>query len=308
MRYYYFNPKSKEYYFPKGFENYSLFATFYRPYKLTAKFLWWIWKSVPLFRYLFSTDQPEKFLPIQQINGFVTSTSVMAFNLGTSGIERKITVLGVDAITNEEFFIKYATTEITCLNVMNEGVILNQLSHLLFVPILKQKIDKENDYSLIITSVLKGEKMIYQPINEKLLNILFVLSEQNVTTNRVFLSDKINCFAHGDFCVWNILVDSGEYKLFDWELAGIYPLGFDLFTYIFQYEFLVKETEHIMALLDKNSLIINKYFNHFNVEHWMVYLYEFAKLKHRIESDKNDLKLVEYYFRLREFAFASKMN
>ncbi|MFT3752807.1 MAG: hypothetical protein QM800_07980 [Paludibacter sp.] len=129
MRYYYFNPISRQYYFPEGFQKYPLFATFYQPYKVIAKLLLKIWRLSTLFRYVFSTNHPEKVLPIRQINQYVPENSIMAFNLGSSGVEKKITVLGLDPATNESFFIKYATTEITCDNVYNEGLILQQITH-----------------------------------------------------------------------------------------------------------------------------------------------------------------------------------
>src|ERR1035437_9073954 len=122
MRYYYFNPISKKCYFPEGFQKYPLFKTLYHPYKKSAKLMWKVWQNSSLFRYLFSTSEPEKFLPLDPINQYVSTGSILAFNLGTVGVEQKITVLGVDTQTNDAFFIKYATSEIACKNVFNEGV------------------------------------------------------------------------------------------------------------------------------------------------------------------------------------------
>ncbi|ADQ80464.1 hypothetical protein Palpr_2329 [Paludibacter propionicigenes WB4] len=302
MRYYYFNPFSRAYYFPKGFKNYSLFTTFYKPYKLSARLMWQIWQISSFVRYLFSTSHPEEILPLEQIGQFVTPSSILAFNFGTDGIEKKTTVLGVDTITNDTFFIKYATKETACKNVFNEGVVLQQIKHLSFVPTLQLIVNMEHEFTLIKTTVLSGEKMKHEPINEEMLTILFTLADQQVESNRIYDSNLRSCFAHGDFCPWNILIYEGAIKLFDWELAGQYLLGYDLFTYVFQYEFIVKEKMRFELILKENSDIIQRYFHHFEIDNWIPYLQEFSKLRHRLESDKNDIQLIEYYLRLKDFS------
>lgn len=302
MRYYYFNPFSKQYYFPEDFQKYPLFATFYQPYKVSAKLMLMVWQTFSIFRYLFSTKHPKEILPLEQIGQFVSPTSILAFNLGSEGIEKKITVLGVDTTTNHTFFIKYATKEVACKNVLNEGIVLQQITHLSFVPKLQLNVNIENEFTLIITSVLNGERVKYKPITEQMLTILFTLSNQQVESSRIYNSNLLCCFAHGDFCPWNMLTYEENIKLFDWEFSGHYPLGYDLFTYIFQFEFIVKKKMRFDLLLRENSDAIQQYFNHFEIDNWMPYLHEFAKLKHRLESEKNDIELIEYYLRLKEFA------
>lgn len=301
MRYYYFNPFSKQYYFPEGFQKYALFATFYQPYKPTARLLLKIWRFSSLFRYMFSTNEPDKVLPLEQISKFVPENSVMAFNLGSAGVEKKLTVLGFDPSTNESFFIKYASTEITCGNVYNEGVILEQITHLSFVPKLKFKVREEGQFALIMTSVLSGGRVNYLRMDEKIMAILFSLSNQQVKNGRLYGSDLRTCFAHGDFCPWNMLDNQGRISVFDWELAGMYPLGYDLFTCIFQYECLICKNEKFDLIITQNSEIILEYFRHFDINNWIPYLREFAVLKHKMESDKNDKVLISYYLRLKEF-------
>ena len=300
MRYYYFNPFSKQYYFPEGFQKYPLFATFYQPYKMCAKIMLNVWQSSTLFLYIFSTKRPEKILPLEQIGQFVPPNSILAFNLGSAGVEKKISILGIDPSTNETFFIKYANKKVACNNVYNEGLILQQITHLSFVPKLHLKVNLENQYTLIKTSVLDGERINFLHLNEQILTILFTLSNQQVKSNRIYNSSLKSCFAHGDFCPWNMLTYQGNINVFDWELAGVYPLGYDLFTYIFQYECLVKENVRFDIIVKENSEIIQKYFKHFNIDYWIPYLREFSNLKHKLESDKNDKVLIDYYFRLKE--------
>jgi hypothetical protein len=302
MRYYYFDPFRRQYYFPEEFQKYPLFISFYKPYKLIARITWYIWWNIPIIRYLGTTIHAEKHLPLNQITPFVPTGSVLAFNMGSEGDENKITVLGIDPTTNETFFIKYATNKIACLNVFNEGVILEQLSHLKFVPVLKLKTKVYNDFTLIITSVLQGEKIKNQSLNSQILGILFQLSEQKVKSYHNFTSGLLTCFAHGDFCPWNLLSFEGNINVFDWELAGNYHIGYDLFTFIFQYEFLINEKVRFEYILNENSDMIQQYFNHFNIDNWMVYLHEFAKLKYEFESEKNDKELMDYYLQLMQFA------
>ena len=302
MRYYYFNPINKQCYFPEGFHKYPFFKTFYQPYKKSAKLMWKVWLNSSLFRYLFSTNEPEKFLPLDPINQYVSQGSILAFNLGTVGVEQKITVLGVDTQTNDTFFIKYATSEIACKNVFNEGVVLQQISDLLFVPKLQLNVNIETEFTLIKTTVLHGDKMNYQPVDEQILEILYTLSSQKVVSGRNYETDLQSCFAHGDFCLWNMLKKNGNIELFDWELAGQYPIGYDLFLYIFQFEFLVNETMRFEQMLFENSDVIQRYFNHFRIVDWLPYLREFADLKLRLESEKRNDDLIESYLQLKEYA------
>ena len=302
MRYFYFNPFTKQYYFPEGFQKYPLFTSFYKPYKMIARITWLIWRNSSLLRYLSTTIHPENYLPFEQIKQFVPSDSILAFNLGSTGIENKITILGVVPTTNETFFIKYAITEVSCLNVYNEGLVLEQISHLNFVPKLKLNEKVDHVFTLIKTDVLQGEKIKLPTLNVQIMDLLYVLSAQKVTCNRQFNSDLAHCFAHGDFCPWNILTYNDNLQVFDWELAGDYPLGYDLFTYIFQYEFLVNENMRFESILNENSNFIYQYFNHFNVENWIPYLKEFSTLKYQFESEKNDVEFKKYFLRLKEFA------
>jgi hypothetical protein len=301
MRYYYFNPLSKKCYFPAGFQKYPLFESFYQPYRFSANVLWKLWQNLPFFRYVFSTDAPEKFLPIDKIKQYVTPSSILAFNLGTLGVEQKITVLGVDKLTNSSFFIKYATSEIACQNVTNEGVVLQQLSHLQFVPRLYLDSKENNEFSLIKTSVLNGVKVKQRQVDAHTLEILFSLAEQNIKSSRDYSSCLKSCFAHGDFCPWNMLINDGNLKVYDWELAGQYPLGYDLFTYLFQYEFLVYGKMRFENILDENSKMIQAYFQHFKITDWLPYLKEFARLKYMFEKGKNNYDLIDSYLQLKEY-------
>ncbi|MFT3752808.1 MAG: aminoglycoside phosphotransferase family protein [Paludibacter sp.] len=116
-------------------------------------------------------------------------------------------------------------------------------------------------------------------MDDKILTILFSLSNQQVKSSKVYNSSVRTCFAHGDFCPWNMLDNQGRISVFDWELAGVYPLGYDLFTCIFQYECLINKNIKFDLIVTENSELIQKYFRHFEIDNWIPYLHEFAKLK-----------------------------
>ncbi len=308
MRYYYFNPFSKQYYFPEGFRDYKVFKTFYHPYKITAKIMWKIWWNTSFFRSLFTEYLPEQILPLKHIKEYQTSETILAFNMGTKGVEQKISVLGVDKLTNKSFFIKYATSIVARRNVYNEGLVLEQLKHLPFVPKIEINVSSPEGFSLIKTSVLQGHKMFEQQLNDKKLEILFILSNQKVVSHRKYENRLKSSFAHGDFCVWNMLNDKGKIKIFDWEMGGQYPLGYDLFTCIFQYEFLINETMEFDLILKSNLDIITRYFIRFSITKWLPYLKEFSRLKREIESEKNNNDLQEHYSQLEKFVLTYQIK
>jgi Predicted aminoglycoside phosphotransferase len=306
MRYYYFNPYSRQFYFPEGFEKHQLFSRLYKPYLCCAKILWGIWLNSRPFRSLFSTNHPENRLPINEIGKYAPPGSIMAFNLGTPGIEQKITVLGISPTSGETFFFKYATSSIARNNVSNEAAILQQLSHLSIIPELQLHINGANKYTLIKTKVLEGVKMEYIPVNDQILSILLVLADQSVLCNRKYESELRTCFAHGDFCSWNMLIHNGEIKVCDWEMAGLYPLGYDLFTNIFQTSFELNSEVQISKLLQINFSIIQQYFQHFKINNWMPYLLEFANLKLQFEEKKEKSTLVQPFLELKKYCIEQK--
>jgi len=148
---------------------------------------------------------------------------------------------------------------------------------------------------------LNGTKIQYHPIDEKILSILFTLSNQRIISIRQYESELECCFAHGDFCPWNMLMNSGIIELFDWEMAGQYPVGYDLFTYIFQFEFLVKETMRFELMIYENNNVISQYFTFFGIVDWMPYLTEFSNFKLKLEIEKNNHRLMKPYLQLKEY-------
>ncbi|MDQ3193097.1 MAG: phosphotransferase [Bacteroidota bacterium] len=277
------------------------FKNFYQPYTLGGSVIWFLWKNFSLIRKLCRTNEPEIIFPFERINKYCPKTSILAFNKGTPGPEQKITILGIDIKTQEEFFIKYAESAIARANVQNEAYILQQLSHLDFVPKLKVVIEN-SEYTLIKTNVLHGNRTSQYNLDKKLLNVLLEFTTLNVVSQKKFETGLNTCFSHGDFCPWNIMINDGKIIVYDWEMAGNYPFGYDLFTYIFQMAFLISPKKGIDSLLQQNLNLIQEYFNYLEILKWNPYLLAFAQVKLQLETKKNNLRLMEQYNRILKYA------
>jgi len=301
MKYFFFNPFSKQYLFPKDFNKHTIFATFYQPYTLAGTIIWYVWRFIPLLRNISSTKKIDNFIPKQYLQKYVPNGTVMAFNRGTKGIEQKITILGISPSENKPFFIKLAVTPSACENIANEGAVLKQLSHLSFVPALLQLV-VEQDFTLIKTSVITGNRMSIKPIDHALIKILHIIANQDIYTKKSYPTELRSSFAHGDFCPWNMMEEGNKIKIYDWEMGGIYPLGYDLFTYIFQVEFLICKNNRFEHLLDFNANLTNLYFEKWVITDWKPYLLAFANIKVELESKKDNQKMWFNYKKLAEYA------
>jgi hypothetical protein len=82
-------------------------------------------------------------------------------------------------------------------------------------------------------------------------------------------------------------------------MAAIRILGYDLFTYIFQPIFLLFPKEPVKDILKKNKIWIDYYFNSFDIKNWTDYLTDFANAKLSVETQKNDMRLIKHYLRLK---------
>ena len=299
MKYYYIHPFKHQYFFPIGFKKYDLFLNFFSPYSKMGRISWLLFTKFSMYRLFFTKKNIESFIPEKNIKKIIGKDAVMAFNLGTIGPEQKITGLGV--YNKEEFFIKYAQTKIAIVNVTNEYHILKQIEHLDKVP---KVLDfyTDNNQVLLKTHVLKGERLKDKSIDKNIIDQLILLSKQKVDCSRTTSSNLLTCFSHGDFCPWNMMSNNGEILLFDWEMAGTYTIGYDLFTYIFQTRFLLNAEITIEETVFENIKAIEYYFSHFNISDWKLYLRAFTDNKISLEQLKGDNGMLTKYLKLLEYA------
>jgi hypothetical protein len=89
--------------------------------------------------------------------------------------------------------------------------------------------------------------------------------------------------------------------LFDWEMGGNYPVGYDFFTYIFQTNFLLNPNKSISEIMLENKNNMKLYFKYFNIYDWNNYLLEFILLKIDLETKKREHSKAVLYENLLNF-------
>ena len=299
MEYFYIHPFKPQYFFPKAFKKHEVFISFFKPYSSIGKISWALFRHLSLYRLLFGKTNIEAFIPENAIRKIIGEEPLMAFNTGTPGPEQKITSLGWDK--NNYFFIKYAQTPLAIKNVVNEYKILHQLSGLDFVPQIEDFYQDDNQV-LLKTDVLLGTRLGNSPLNQIILNCLFTIAEQTITSENKTTSSLKFVFAHGDFCPWNMMQQNEHILLFDWEMGGNYPFGYDLFTFLFQTKFLLEPEKSIQSILYTNKDIIDQYFNHFEIYDWNNYFIAFSMVKISLEKKKGVKGMLSQYKILLEYA------
>ena len=301
MIYYFIHPFKPQYFFPRGFKKHSLFLNFFMPYTLMSKISWLLFFRIGVYRTFFIKRNIEKSIPESAIRRIVGNELLMAFNKGTKGPDQKITALGINISNKNEFFIKYGQTVIAKENVTNEYFILKQISHLDFVP---KVLDFYSDDAQILlkTNVLKGERFSLTTLDHNIINQLITIANQKVECIKTTHSNLKTCFAHADFCPWNMMTKEHNFLIYDWEMAGNYTLGYDLFTFIFQTKFLLEPKKTITDILNENEKLIEYYFSKFNILNWNDYLIAFTKDKITIESSKGTKGMITQYSKLLGYA------
>jgi hypothetical protein len=299
MGYFYFKPGCPQYFFPENFKKHIFLLSMFQPYNFKGKLSWWAWKNFKLVRKMFFLEDIERFIPESLIRKHLIGNPILAFNTGSPGPEQKITALGF--YDNEPFFIKFGQNNVARINVRNEAKILKQLQHLAFVPKLFE-MTEHNEFTLLKTSLLLGKRFTSFKVNNDIIAILLRIIQLDIKTEKNFTGNVRIGFAHGDFCPWNLMATNGNIEVFDWEMAGSYPLGYDLFTYIFQPAFLLNPKTNISQLIGENEEFINAFFKTLNISSWQEFLIGFAEVKLQLETDKKNQRLMPFYKELLKYA------
>jgi len=201
----------------------------------------------------------------------------MSFNLGSPGPERKISILGYDENTETPFFAKFSQKPDARTRSVNEISVLQKLRDTTLVPLLYFH-EINDEYVFLKTELIEGRRPNDLSVSTELLNLLFSVGELPIAVPDNGRELRYR-FSHGDFCPWNMLVTENGLRLIDWEMAADRPLGYDLFTYIFQTIFLLKPSVSPKKLLTKNRDWIVNYFTHYDVAEWEPYLKDFINKK-----------------------------
>ena len=92
---------------------------------------------------------------------------------------------------------------------------------------------------------------------------------------------------HGDFTPWNCGESNGQLNIIDWELAGQYPLLYDVFHFIIQNE--IMNTKH------DATIILDKVYKLMNSAEWIAFCSE-NKLKWKNQFIAYVLHVSSYYY------------
>ena len=222
----------------------------------------------------------------QFINTFlqINEDYVWVINRGSNFVFQKVTGLFISKHTtsfSKNFFFKWGDSAHAIESIKNEVALYNELNNNSLVPkLLEYKITEYEAY--YTTEIIQGSKYTALEFNKDvlgLINQIESLKPQQV--KKYSLSDNlITSFCHGDFCPWNLIIESGTntIKAVDWEFCGIYPKGFDLLYYIFSVEFIIRKSSTSDEIIKNKYSIINNYYNPAGITDWKPYLKEFADI------------------------------
>lgn len=302
MRYYYIFPFKKQYFFPQNYRSHPFLLSFYTPYSLSGSAIWWLWRKLPFLKRLFSVNESQ--VPtLTSLRNCISNKAILAINRGTTGPDQKTTAIGYLPGIDQRFFVKYAESERAKALVMNEYSILHKLQMLQQIPRIINY-SKNPSGILLQTSYIEGNKVQKSTLTDEVFKLLLTLaniSPDDCTDNACSFEGK-KCFAHGDFCPWNMLVSDNHLQLIDWEMAGVYSAGYDMFTYLFQTSFLLHPKISILQIVKENIKYIDSYFTILKVPDWKVYLKGFADIKLAFEEKKQNPRLIPHFKRLLEYA------
>lgn len=296
--YYYIHPTRAQYYFPTDFKRYIIFNDFFSAYTMLGRISWFLFFNFKVYRNCFRINLSQVNIPLSTIESFLGGSPNMAYNIGSPGLDRKLTGIGIS--NGEEIFIKVAQTNRSLTNVRNEIAVLQLLKHRLDVPRLLGSMNTA-DLTIMKTNVIKGRTLLDRRLNEPMLKLIYSVNSENILGGQTRKKGLIWCFSHGDFCPWNIMSSEEGYRILDWEMAGQHPLGYDLFTFIFQPYFLLERDLNIGKELEKCRTYIASYFALFSVNDYNPYLISFARIRIEIEQAKKSSLLLYKYKRLLEY-------
>jgi hypothetical protein len=298
MLYFRFKTFSTSYYFPNTTAETRYLYGLYSAYGGSlSKIYWWIFRNCALVRKL-NTVKSEHFdFPYQKIGQLVGNNSLMSFNMGSPGVEQKISILGYNQDEKQSFFAKFSQKKEAMELSKNEISVLEILRPTGLAPFLYDKSITAN-YVFFKTECIKGSRFNSIELTEEILSLFFRLSHFHLTEEKETFDGLKICLAHCDFCPWNILQQGNAIRLIDWETAADKPLGYDLFTYIFQTTFLLQASIPVEKVLSANLNSIKKYFAKLEQTDFIPYLSYFAASKLHKETEKNNLFLVKKYAEL----------
>lgn len=295
MNIYKFHTYRTDYYFPDYHKSNRFLFGLYHPYNrypfrlFIVRIYWWLFKHCFILRRKFIVRNPDDEFPYSEILRMCPKGSTMSFNMGSPGIEQKISMLG-HARDGGYFFAKYSTLPAAKELSRNEIKYLSILKDSGLVPRIIDYKDDEK-YVFFRTECVEGSNPREASMNEAILNLTIEISRHNLRDGDLKVS-----LSHGDFTPWNVTISpDGEYKMIDWEMASERELGYDIFTYIIHVGSLLSPNLSFMQLINEDRKYINRYFAYFGISDWSLYLRAFAKRRIMYENNKNEVERAKKY-------------
>ena len=297
MKLYRFRTYTTSYYFPKTTKETKFFYGLYSPFGgLLSKVYWFLFKNVSIVRCLSVVDTENVSFPYKTIMDIDGTNSVLSFNMGSPGIEQKISILGWNKNEKLPFFAKYSQKPRAIELTKNEINVYKLLSTTGLVPRLLKE-ETGNGYAFIKTGYVRGKRPQSLELTMEIVQLSLLLKDYHLTNKYIDGNGLKLTLSHGDFCPWNMLEYKGELTLIDWELAADRALGHDIFTYIVQTSLLLYPNKSLKKAINEYEDMIKKYFYLSDVENYQPYLYEFIRERIAYERSKGNhnrvLKLSE---------------
>lgn len=298
--YFNFPPFKNQYILPGEIFNYPSLMKIFVPYTYAGKILWNFFRSLPFLKYLTKID--EKGLPVNRKelkNALKGNDWIYAINTGTKWEGQKTTLIALNKLSGVKYIIKIADSEKARNMLLHEIDVLKKLRG-----IFNNAPEAINEYSsgnklFCVFSHMYGDRYTGFDMDLRLIEVIAKINKLNIASKNYYRVGNLQyAFGHGDFCPWNLLIEDDKINVFDWEMAGYYPFGYDLFTFIFQTSLLLRPKTSIGTLLKRNNRIIETYFNSMNIKEWDPYLKAFASVKLDFEKEKSESTLRKYYEKL----------
>ena len=288
MKLYRFRTFTTSYYFPNPTKETRFLYGLYSPFGgILSKVYWTLFKNLRFVRCFSSIDTKKVDFPYAKIRDIDGTDSILSFNMGSPGVEQKISILGWDKDEKRPFFAKFSQKPKAIELTKNEIAVHKILSNTGLTPVLlKEQIG--NDYAFLKTEYVKGCRPQSIELTSEIMQLSLTLKDYHLGESNTKANNLKTALSHGDFCPWNMLEYEGKIRLIDWELAADRALGHDLFTYIVQTSLLLTPERNLKEAIKIHENIINEYFSSVGVENYEPYLKEFIEERYRYEISKGN--------------------
>lgn len=279
MKYYRFSTFTTSYYFPEIDADTVFLYGLYSAYgNKLSRWYWRKFQQSRLVRSLTSVKEERLPFPYAQIRELCGSEAILSFNMGSPGEAQKISMLGYIPSSKQPFFAKFSQKPEAMRLSKHEIEVLILLQDTQLVPrLFDSKIG--DDYVYLQTEYVQGHRPYDTRLIDHVVDFLIKLSSFHYPNGeKTDTAGKRTCLSHGDFCPWNMLVQSdNSLRMIDWEMADERIIGYDIFTWLLNVTGLVTGKIPLHHIIEKNRKHIMRYFNALQISDYTPYLRVFVE-------------------------------